>query len=397
MFKNFSLRITNYALSIKKYSIRIEKILLILLALSVCISEPLSRNIIRVVFFMFAIKFFISNNAAMELIKRYKMFLLTISAFAWWMIISSIYGGHLVSDSDSNVYWFFFSHNMILFIPLIMMIRRQKNSDKLLITTAISLLIDDAFITFQLVTGIYNPTTFLNDSPFQSSILYVILLPTFLILTLSVEDFKKQIFYCITFFISLGTFLYLYTTYAQIVVAITLALVLIERLRACEKFLIGTIAAVIFVIMFQGALKYVPDFEIINVYDVFKGRDIVWENTFEIAVENPIMGVGLGNYKKIYDERFIDETPNLKITHAYNSYLQFWSETGILGLILFCVIFGSILIWSKKRAGNLYGRILFFATLALMLYSTTDFIFESYSAMRLYWVLFGICVASLDR
>ena len=162
--------------------------------------------------------------------------LLTISAFAWWMIISSIYGGHLVSDSDSNVYWFFFSHNMILFIPLIMMIRRQKNSDKLLITTAISLLIDDAFITFQLVTGIYNPTTFLNDSPFQSSILYVILLPTFLILTLSVEDFKKQIFYCITFFISLGTFLYLYTTYAQIVVAITLAMVLIERLRACEKF-----------------------------------------------------------------------------------------------------------------------------------------------------------------
>lgn len=387
---HFSGRITRYA-------VRFEKILLILLALSVCVSEPLSRNIIRVVFFMFAIKFFIGKDAAMELIKRYKIFLLTISAFAWWMIISSIYGGHLVSDSDSRVYWFFFSHNMILFIPLIMMIRRQKNSERLLIATCISILIDDFFIACQLADGNFKPITFLNDSPFQSSILYIISLPTFLLLTLDEENFKRKIFYGATFFFSLWMFLYLQTNLAQIILAIIFAMILIYRFSANKKFLTAIMAAGIFFIMFQGALKDVPNFEKICAEDYFAARQEVWENSFEMAQENPIMGVGLGNYTKIYKEKFIDDTPKLKILHAYNSYLQFWAETGIFGVILFCGIFGSILIWSRRRCGNIYGRILFFATLSLMLYGLTDFIFESYSAMRLYWVLLGICIASLDR
>ena len=99
------------------------------------------------------------------------------------MIISSVYGGDLVTDDDSDVYWFFFSHNMILFLPLILMIRRQKNSERLLICAAISLLIDDLFIAYQICEGITAPITFLNDSPFQNSILYMILLPTILIFT----------------------------------------------------------------------------------------------------------------------------------------------------------------------------------------------------------------------
>ena len=397
MIKNFRLSVKNYFQRIQKHEIRFEKILLILLALSVCVSEPLSRNIIRVIFFIFAIKFFISKDAAMELIKRYKIFLLTISAFAWWMIISSIYGGHLVSDSDSRVYWFFFSHNMILFIPLIMIIRRKKNSAPLLIAIGLSILIDDIFMACQIFDGVSKPITFLNDSPFQSSILYIILLPTFLLLTLDSEDFRQKIFFGVTFFVSLWVFLYLHTNLAQIILAIIFVMILIDRFGATKKFLAAIMAAGIIFVMFQGALKDLPNFDKICAEDVFSARQKVWENSFEFVQENPVMGVGLGNYTKIYEERFIDETRNLKVLHAYNSYLQFWAETGIFGVILFCGIFGNILVWSRRRCGNIYGRILFFATLALMLYGLTDFIFERYSAMRLYWVLLGICVASLDR
>ena len=365
----------------KNFALRFEKILLILLALSVCVSEPFSRNIIRIIFVMVAVTFFIGRDNAMEIIKRYKNFLLPISAFAWWMIISSIYGGDIITDDDSNVYWFFFSHNMILFIPMIIMIRGQKNSEKLLIATAMSLLIEDIFIFYQLGQGVINPIAFLNDSPFQSSILYVILLPTLLILTLSAHELRKQIFYGGTFFISLAAFLFLYTKFAQIVLAIIFLIILFEGLRHYKKSLILAMAAGIFLIMSQGTL---------NGEDVFTERKIVWSSAIEIISENPIMGVGLGNLHEFLPK-------NLIITHVYNTYLQFWAETGIFGLLLFCGIFGAILIWSKKRTENLYGKILFFSTLSLMLYAATDFIFESYSAMRLYWFLLGVCVASLDR
>lgn len=389
--KNFPLRITHYAL-------RIQALLLILLALSVCVSEPLSRNIIRIIFVMFAARFFIAKDAVMELARRYRFLLISISAFAWWMVISSLYGGHLVSDSDSNVYWFFFSHNMILFIPLVMMIRRKKKSEQLLIATGISLLIDDFFMAWQIFSGVEYPITFLNDSPFQSSILYVILLPTLLILTLNEEsNVKKKIFYGITFFISLLTFLFLYTQCAQIVVAIILALILLESFSRSKKILIALMTAGIFFVLFQGALKDVGDFEKICADDVFTERNLIWESSIDIIKNNPIMGVGLGNYDEVLHENYLSEVPDLKVKHAYNTYLQFWAETGIFGVIIFSVIFGWILIWSRRRCSNLYGKILFYSTLALMLYAATDFIFESYSAMRLYWVMFGVCVASLDR
>ena len=391
MLQDFLSRIEENALQYRKYALRTEKIFLILLALSVCISEPLSRNINRIIFVMFAVKFFITKNPIMELIKRYKNFLLTISAFAWWMIISSLYGGHLVKDNDSNVYWFFFSHNMILFIPLIAMIRRQKNSEKLLIATGISLCLDNLFMAYQIFEGAINPTTFLNDSPFQSSILYVLMLPTFLILTFNADGFKRRIFYTATFFTSLIVFLFLHTVYAQIVTAIIFLLILGNEFFSGKKIPSVITALIISLIMSQGALKDVPNFE-----DAYPAREIVWQTSLEMLKDNPIMGVGLGNYQNVF-VTYNDNTENFKLSHAYNSYLQFWSETGIFGLMLFCGIFGGILIWSKKRCGNVYGQILFFSTLSLMLYSFTDFIFESYSALRLYWVLFGICLASLDR
>ena len=269
------------------------------------------------------------------------------------MIISSLYGGHLVSDSDSYVYWFFFSHNMILFLPMIMIIRRQKFSDKLLIALGISLLVDDAFIFEQIATGVVTPITFLNDSPLQNLILYVILLPTFLVLTFNESNSRKKIFFGVTFLVSLTAFLLLY---AQITI---------------------------------------KDFEGL-VAEFLQPQQMIWAASFEMVKNNPIMGVGLGNFNaELY--KILPAAQSWKVHHAFNTYLQFWAETGIFGLILFCGIFGKILIWARRRCGNVYGKILFFSTLSLMLYAFTDFIFESYSAMRAYWFLVGVCIASLQR
>ena len=393
MFEKISSVFANNELQIKKYSLRLEKVLLILLALGVCVSEPLSRNIIRIIFVMFAIRIFIGRNVITELLKRYKFFLLPISAFAWWMIISSIYGGDLVTDDDSNVYWFFFSHNMILFLPMILMIRRQKNSARLLICAAISLLIDDLFIAYQLCEGITAPITFLNDSPLQNSILYVLLLPTFLILFLQVDDRRKKFFYAVMFAVSLTTFIFIYNRPAQILLLIIFALILIERFFDLKKVLVLALTAVIFFAFMPSELNPMPTIE-----KIFAERILIWQGTANMIQANPIMGVGLGNYLEQYHEFYeVPDAKNITVHHALNTYLQLWAETGIFGLTIFLAIFGGILFWSRRRRGNLYGKILFFATLSLMLYAATDFIFASYSAMRVYWFLFGVCVAGLDR
>lgn len=35
------------------------------------------------------------------------------------------------------------------------------------------------------------------------------------------------------------------------------------------------------------------------------------------------------------------------------------------------------------------------STLALMLYSLTDYTFEAYSGMRVYWLLIGVCATGI--
>lgn len=39
--------------------------------------------------------------------------------------------------------------------------------------------------------------------------------------------------------------------------------------------------------------------------------------------------------------------------------------------------------------------IMFTSTLALVLYSLTDYTFAGYGAMRLYWLIMGICAAGI--
>ncbi|MDD4939585.1 MAG: O-antigen ligase family protein [Candidatus Omnitrophica bacterium] len=76
-------------------------------------------------------------------------------------------------------------------------------------------------------------------------------------------------------------------------------------------------------------------------------RLYVWEGTFGMIKDNPVLGVGTGNFKVVYplyrsaEERRV--TPKLvTYTKAHNDFLQIWSETGTLGLICFLWILFSV-------------------------------------------------------
>lgn len=53
-------------------------------------------------------------------------------------------------------------------------------------------------------------------------------------------------------------------------------------------------------------------------------------------------------------------------------------------------------VWSWKRRRNHYAMIIFMSTMALMLYSLTDYMFEAYSGMRVYWLLIGVCATGIS-
>ena len=261
----------------------------------------------------------------------------------------------------------------------------------ILTALGLSLMIDNVFIFLQAAQGVERPLTFLHGAIMQSTLLYVILLPPLLIMALRENiDLPRKIFDIIIFLASLAACIMINTRGAWIDLAIVLPFILAYRFKSRKKFLAVFLAAS------PKTFQRLQTVATVGSEQSVTERFLMWHSALNMIADKPLTGVGFGNYESAYREIYIlDEAKEHFQGHAHNVYLQLWAETGLPGLILFCALFGYILFWSWRRAENIFGLMLFTATLDLMLYSLTDYTFAAFSAMRVYWLLFGVCVAGI--
>ena len=374
--------------------------LFVLFSFSACVSEPLSRNCVRVLFIIFFAMICTKNFSLRDAIP-YKKILSLMAAFLAWLMFSYLWGGMKIPLSHDSIEWILFSHDMIIFLLLGVMISEEKFFMKILNTLALSLMIDNFYIFYQAAQGVERPLTFLHGSIAQSTMLYIILLPMLLVLMLKkISDRREKIFYQIIFFLSLAACIMINTRGAWLDLAIVLPFILAYRLRNLKKFFSSLIIFItvggIFLVSSPQTFHRLQTITTANSEQSVTERFLMWQSAINAIEDNPLMGVGLGNYEEEYQEKYIlDEAKERYQGHAHNVFLQFWAETGLPGIILYCALFGYILFWSWRRAKNFYALIIFSATLDLMLYSLTDYTFASYSSMRVYWLMFAACVAGI--
>ncbi len=375
-------------------------IIFVLFGLGACISEPFARNCVRVLFLIFFAMLW-QGKFSPRVSASFAKILLLIAAFMSWLMISYIWGGAEVPPNHHSIEWALFNHNMFIFLLLAAMIREEKILEGILTALGLSLMIDNAHIFWQAAQGVERPLTFLHGAIMQSTLLYIILLPAFLVMTLRQDaPFARRIFDGIIFFTSLAACIMINTRAAWLDLAIVLPFIIAYRLRSRKKILAALMILAVMGGMFLMAsprtLDRLTTFAKVSSEQSVSERFLMWRSALEAIGDNPLMGVGFGNYEAAYQEEYmLDEAKERFQGHAHNIYLQLWAETGLPGLILFCVLFGYILHWSWRRAQNFYGLIIFSATLDFMLYGLTDYTLSSFSAMRVYWLLFGICIIGI--
>lgn len=375
-------------------------IICLILALASGISEPLCRNAARIIFFILTVMLFTDQRVLDMLIRRRRLLTLMF-ALIGWIVLSSFYCGQVPSTYDSSTYWIYFSYNMLLFIPLGLFLERERQIDWLFIVLAVSLMLNNIVIELEALYDFERPVTFLRGAYMQSAILYVVLLPMYFIIALRTKRLPIKIVCWIFFLLSLTAFVLLKTRGALLAMVIVLPCIVAFYVRDLKKllaialiFLLSTVAVFN---LHPSTVERLETFKNFSMEQSVSERFLIWHSAWEMIKDNPMTGVGFGQFEQNYKRKYIQ--PEAKETwqsHAHNTYLQFWAETGLPGLAIYCAMFGYILMWSWRRRANDYAAMIFFSTVGFLLYSLTDYTYASFSAMRVYWFVFGMCLRGFD-
>jgi len=145
-------------------------------------------------------------------------------------------------------------------------------------------------------------------------------------------------------------------------------------------------------------------------YIGFGPRFVYWETAYRIFQQNPIFGVGLGNYTFHFKEMLpavqVGYMPELltrlvpgptRIVTAKNFFARLLAETGIVGTaafmsFLFSLIGSGIYLWKSKFPEEKFWGI--GALLAMIAFFVDSFSYDSF-ALPNSWVVFGLITAAI--
>jgi len=138
-----------------------------------------------------------------------------------------------------------------------------------------------------------------------------------------------------------------------------------------------------------------------------KERIIIWDKTIQMIIDNPVIGIGAGNWKINFPAYGIENQRAAQgIVHfqrPHNDFLWVLSENGIFGLISYLSIFGFLLYYTLKitlskvkTADKLLVILMFFGLTGFMVISFFSFPKERIFHMILFLTMSAIVIVKYN-
>lgn len=133
------------------------------------------------------------------------------------------------------------------------------------------------------------------------------------------------------------------------------------------------------------------------------GRVYLMQSGLQIATEHPLVGIGVGNWGRVYKQRFEADNPNHEknIQSPHNVYLHILNETGLVGLsgFLILMVYQLSLLYKSicqayKKNRQAFPWIIGFglSILSIYLFGLLDYDYFSRHMMHLNWFIWGMCL-----
>lgn len=117
--------------------------------------------------------------------------------------------------------------------------------------------------------------------------------------------------------------------------------------------------------------------------DKATGRWEIWGTGLEMIKANPLFGVGLGNFKSVYQDY---ASYGLSTHGAHNNFIVVFAEMGLVGLVIFCSIF----IYVFKTMLNIKDQVTCFVFMCLFLCLTIEGLALITYALPWFWFVMVI-------
>lgn len=132
----------------------------------------------------------------------------------------------------------------------------------------------------------------------------------------------------------------------------------------------------------------------------FIARTIYLKGTISIIKDNPIFGTGAGTFKDIFSAYI--KRPIEYARHTHNSFLEFWSDLGIAGFLLF-LTFSVYILYSigmrLKKENQPKKRLLlaglFCSIAAFLIHNMVDFTLFAPMVSFYWWVIVSLAFAAV--
>ena len=163
---------------------------------------------------------------------------------------------------------------------------------------------------------------------------------------------------------------------------------------------------VLFIPALVGSLFLLPQAIIFRILSIFTFQDAstifrfaIWEGTVRMLRDFWMIGVGQGSdaFRRVYSFYSLAGTPT---QHTHNLYLQFASEIGVLGLIVFLGLLACYFRAMANfyvRAGSISHKFLaavfIAAPLGILFQGLFDHVFFNYSVLLSFYIFLGIGLA----
>lgn len=120
----------------------------------------------------------------------------------------------------------------------------------------------------------------------------------------------------------------------------------------------------------------------------------VWQSCFKMIGDYPVTGVGLGNFRDVYNKgHYRLKTTVQDLPHSHNNYLQLWSEGGTIGFIGFMtlslfILLSNFRLWWKTKSP--FYLMIWGPWLGFMIFGMFDLIIDHSAITKAWWFLLGM-------